>query len=275
MAFIDTHAHLNFKAFKDDYKDAIRRAFDANVKGIINVGSNLSTSFDAMRIVRGYEDSADSRGSKIFAAVGLHPIHVLDEKFAYDEYLKLAKDKKVVALGETGIDLYHDKNTIDLQREVFKKILEIAQKVNKSVILHCRGTQESPFSAYDELLKILTPYTLHHKPIIKGVIHCFGGTLDQAQKFIKLGFYIGFTGIVTYKNAEIMQDVVKNVSLEKILIETDSPYLAPQKYRGTRNEPAYVIEVAKKIAEIKKIPLKEVEKITTQNAIKLFGLDLK
>ncbi|MCL5795690.1 MAG: TatD family hydrolase [Patescibacteria group bacterium] len=263
--FIDTHAHLNFKAFKNDYKDAIGRAFDANVKGIINVGSNLETSEKAIEIAHQYEKG-------VYAAVSLHPVHVLDEKFAYDKYLALAKDEKVVALGETGIDLYHDKKTIDLQREVFKTILEIAQEVNKPVILHCRGAQDSPFFIYDELLNILTPHTLPHKPIIKGVIHCFGGSLGQALKFIKMGFYIGFTGIVTYKNAEVMQDVTKNIPLEKILIETDSPYLAPQKYRGARNEPAYVIEVAKKIAEIKKISLEKVEEITTKNAIKLFNL---
>src|SRR4030067_1471758 len=130
--FIDTHAHLNFKAFKNDYKEVIRHAFDADVKGIINVGSNLETSEKAVKIAHKFEKEM------IFAAVGLHPIHVKDETFNFNKYLELAKDPKVVAIGETGIDLYHDKTAVDIQRDVFEKSLHIAMQVKKPVIFHCR-----------------------------------------------------------------------------------------------------------------------------------------
>ncbi len=285
MTFIDTHAHLNFKAFKEDYKDAIKRAFQADVKGIINVGSNLETSQKAIEIAHEYNNA------NIYAAVSLHPIHVKDEEFEYDKYLEMAKDNKVVALGETGLDYYrisqksnikkqndNSKTKISdqdkkLQKEILIKFIDIANKIDKPIILHCRGAQDNPYFAYNELLKILKDYSLKLSASPGGVCHCFSGTLEQAEQFIQLGFYIGFTGIVTYPNAKNIEQIAKSIPLEKILIETDSPYLAPQKYRGTRNEPAYVIEVAKKIAQIKNISLEQVAKQTTQNAQKLFNLD--
>ncbi len=264
--FIDTHAHLNFKAFNDDYQDAIERASDANVRKIINVGSNLETSEKAIAI------SSQLSAFSLYASVGLHPIHVADEKFDYDTYLNLAKEEKVVAIGETGIDLFHDKNTYEIQKEIFSQFLLIAKEVNKPVIIHCR-------EANNQLLEILKS----QKALPKGVIHCFCGDWKFAKELLDLGFLISFTGIITFtkdpsrvrepRRGSDLLEAVEKVPLDKIMIETDCPYLAPQNYRGKRNEPAYVTEVAKKIAEIKNLSLTEVEKTTTINAIKLFNLN--
>ena len=253
--YIDTHAHLNFEAFKDDYKNAIRRAFDANVKGIINVGSNLETSEKALRIAREYLNE------DIYAAIGLHPIHVKDEEFNYNKFLELARDSKVVAIGETGADLYHDKNTIEIQRDVFEKSLRIATQVKKPVIIHCREGEE-----------YIQAWFTGIKNLPKGVFHCFSGNQEFADFVLSMGFYISFTGIITFSKSPKVLDVVKHIPLEKILIETDCPYLTPEPYRGKQNEPAYVVEVAKKIAEIKNIPLEEVETATTLTAKELFGI---
>lgn len=255
--YIDTHSHLNFKSFKDDWQDAVKRAHDVNVMGIINVGSNLETSKKAIEIAHKYKKG-------VYAAVGLHPIHVKKEDFNYQEYLVLAQDKKVVAIGETGIDLYHDKTTIDLQRDALEKSLRIASSVNKPVIIHNREADEEIY-----------PILLGHKFLPKGVVHCFSSDWEYAKKMLDFGFLISFTGVITYSKNPKTFEAIKNIPLDKIMIETDCPFLAPTEYRGTRNEPAYVIEVAKKIAEIKGINLDEIEKQTTLNAIKLFNLRSK
>ena len=287
--YIDTHSHLNFKAFNDDYKDAIERAFNAGVKGIINVGSNLETSEKAIEI-------AQQNKKGVYAAIGLHPIHVADEKFDYNGYLKLAKDPKVVAIGETGLDYYHlsDNNNFQFstrlpsrqvsnfqsnsndtisnvkkkQKEVFEKSLEIAQKVNKPVIIHSR-------EADNEVLKVLQTQKSRD---LKAVLHCFGRDWATAKEFLNLGLMLSFTGNITYHFTPEREEMLKKVPLDRIMIETDCPFMVPQTQRDQdikRNEPAYVIEVAKKIAEIKKLPLEEVEKQTTKNAIRFFNLGLK
>lgn len=262
--FIDTHAHLNFKAFNSDYKEVIDRAFKAGVKEIINVGSNYDTSKKAIKIAKESISNSSEWENKgqIFAAVGLHPIHVRDESFNFNNYLELAKNEKVVAIGETGVDLYRDKTTVDLQRDVFEKSIKIASQVNKPVILHCREAEEE-----------LRAWLMGQQVLPKGVVHCFAGDLEFANFVIDLGFLISFTGIITFTKNKKTLEVIKEIPLEKIMIETDCPYLTPDKYRGKRNEPAYVVEVAKKIAEIKKTSLKKVEEQTTKNAKELFGLD--
>lgn len=305
--FIDTHAHLNFKAFNEDYKEVIKRAFDANVKGIINVGSNLETSQRSIEIahehnanlqIRQLADANAANNSNklksydlkpnIYATVGLHPIHVADEQFDFNKYLKLAKDPKVVAIGETGADLYHNNKTIDLQRDVFEKSLKIASQVQKPVILHCRQAEED-----------MRAWLMGQQNLPKGVMHCFSGDLEFANFVLDLGLLISFTGVITFTKNQKTMEVIRKIPLEKIMIETDCPFLTPRlastsdsesrraeshrsqpirqvqgpHAKGVRNEPAFVIEVAKKIAEIKKIPLKEVEKQTTKSAIELFNLN--
>lgn len=250
--YIDTHAHLNFKSFNSDYVQTLERAFNVGVKRIILPGSNLQTSKRAVEIARTDEN--------IYAAVGLHPIHVKDEKFGSD-FEKLAKDKKVVAIGETGLDYYYDRTSSDLQKELFQKHLKLANLLSKPVIIHCRD-------AYEDVLSILTS----QNPLPKGVMHCYLSNWDYAKILIDMGFLIGFTGIITFTKDYELLDAVKNIPLDKILIETDAPYLTPESHRGQRNEPAYVIEVAKKIAEIKKISVEEVAEQTTKNAEELFKI---
>lgn len=256
--FIDTHAHLNFEAFDQDFKAVISRAFYSGVLGIINVGSQLETSQKAIQIAQKHKH--------VYAAVGLHPIHVLDEKFNKEQYFQLAIKPEVVALGETGLDYFKEKISPEeqkLQKSVFLTFLETALEIGKPVILHCR-------KAESEVLDILKTKAL------PGVFHCFPGDWEYAKAILDLGFYISFTGSITYNLSKKTFEVIKKTPIERLLIETDCPFMTPLKYRKKgfqiRNEPAYVVEVAKKIAQIKKLPLKKVEEETSQNAIELFGL---
>lgn len=257
MIFIDTHTHLNFKEFSNDYTQVIERAFDNDVKGIINVGSNFKTSKKAIEIAQKY---AFRHAKGVYAAVGLHPIHT-NEEFDEEKFLKLAQNKKVVAIGETGLDYYYDKSNADLQKEVFEKHLKIAAQISKPVILHSRD-------AADDILTVL----MSQNSLPKGVMHCFQEDWHFAKIILDMGFYISFTGLITFTKNYQTFEVIKEMPLDRILIETDCPYLTPEPYRGKRNEPAYVIEVAQKIAEIKKIPLEKVAEQTTKNAIELFKI---
>lgn len=253
--FIDTHAHLNFKAFNNDWEQTIERARSANVGAIINVGSNLATSLKAVEIAQ--------KSENVFAAVGLHPIHVKDEGFDEEKFLKIAKDKKVVAVGETGLDYYYDKSNAEAQKEIFVKSLKLAERISKPVIIHCR-------EAIDDLMPILLAEDIHNG----GVMHCFQEDWQTAKVLLEMGFYLSFTGLITFSKAEKTFEVIRKAPLERILIETDCPYLTPEPYRGGRNEPAYVVEVARKIVKLKKIPLEQVESQTTKNAIELFKLHI-
>ncbi len=255
--YIDTHAHLNFKAFNADYDEAIDRAFKAKVSGIINVGSNLKTSKKAIAIAEKYS-------KKVYAAVGLHPIHVKDESFNEDFFEELAREKKVIALGETGLDYYYDRASTELQKEVFRKIIKIAQKISKPLILHSRD-------AGTDVLSVL----MEEKTEIRGVMHCFQENWQFARVILDMGLYLSFTGLITFSKNQPTFEVIKNAPLERILIETDCPFMTPEPHRSQgvkRNEPAYVIEIARKIAEIKKIPFSKVAKQTTKNARELFKL---
>ena len=259
---IDTHAHLNFEAFQDDYQQAIQRAFENNVRSIINVGSNFLTSQKAVRIAKEHNGC--------YAAVGLHPIHVKDEDFDINRYSELVRTNidYIKAIGETGLDFCHSDKNKDEQTKVLKQHIELAHTFHLPLILHCRGSKKSPEDAYLELLKILNSLES-----IVGVIHCFSSNWKIAQEFLNLGLYIGFTGIITFKNADKeLLEVVKNTPLDRILVETDCPYLSPEPHRGERNESCYVLFTAEKIAKIKNISLEEIDKIITTNAKKLFSL---
>ena len=275
---IDTHAHVNFNDFKNDAKEVIKKSLDENI-WMINVGAERKTSERAVKMAEEY-------GTGVYAAVGLHPSHLVEqdveyeengeivkykskpEEFDYDFYLNLAKNKKVVGIGECGLDYFRtsDESFKEKQKEIFIKHLELAKEVNKPIIIHCRN-------AHDDLLKILH---LAVKPP-SGVMHFFTGNLEQAKKYIELGFYISFSGVITFPplrraGANAYNDVIKNIPLEKILVETDCPYVAPVPHRGKRNEPAYVKYVAHKIAELRGISFEEVAEQTTKNARKLFGI---
>ncbi len=275
---IDTHAHLNFNAYKDDVNEVIKKTLGNNV-WMINVGSQYSTSKRAVEIAEKYEKG-------VYAAIGLHPIHLSDgifktkidteeiefntreEEFDYDVYKDLAESKKVVAIGEIGFDYwYRPKTKIRLeqfknrQKEIFLKQLNLAQELNLPVIFHCR-------LAHEELINILnTKYNIQNTGF-KGVIHCFTGTWEEAKKYLEMGFCLGFNGIIFKLN---LDEIIKKTPLERILIETDCPYLTPSPIEG-RNEPLYVKYVAEKIAKIKNSNFEEIAKITTKNAKELFKI---
>ena len=258
MKFFDTHTHANFNAFKNDSQEVIERALKNGV-WLVNVGSQASTSKRAVEMAQNYQEG-------VYAAVGLHPSHLEDESFDEKFYLDLAKNEKTVAIGECGLDYFRMKNEElrikNLQKEVFIKHIELAKKVNKPLIIHCRDSHE-------DLIKILnSKFSILNSPA--GVMHFFTGNYEQAKQYIDLGFYISFSGVITF--ASEYEELVRKLPLDKILIETDAPYATPVPYRGQRNEPSYVIETAKKIAEIKNISLDEAARQTTENAFIVFGL---
>lgn len=278
---IDTHAHLNFQAFADDYRETAQRAHENGVQ-FITVGTNLKTSQRAIEI-------AEEIGSGVWAAIGLHPIHLAKnieehdtfngadyrfvtkaERFDKRPFFELAQRPRVVAVGESGLDYFHlddfraatmtREEFVELQKETLYEILGFAREIQKPNIFHCRD-------AYDDFVDIVKDFGY-----INGVVHCFTGTKEQAVKILELGLSIGFTGIVTFPNAQALQEVATFVPLDRLLLETDCPYLAPQPVRGKRNEPRYVAYVAEKIAKLKGCSVEAVAHQTTANATRLFKL---
>ncbi|MFH1780797.1 MAG: TatD family hydrolase [Candidatus Nealsonbacteria bacterium] len=245
---IDTHAHLNFNVYKEDSSKVLRRSLDNNI-WMINVGSQYSTSKRAVEIAEQYKEG-------VYAAVGLHPIHAQDG-FVYADYKALA-ERKVVAIGEIGLDYKSEYVAFkEKQREVFLQQLKLAEDLNLPVIFHCR-------MAHDDLISILVENS--SRPT--GVVHCFTGTWLQAEKYLDLGFCLGFNGIIFKLN---LDEIIKKAPLDKILIETDCPYLTPSQEQG-RNEPLFVKHVAQKIAQVKNLGYEKIAEITTQNARKLFKI---
>ncbi len=288
MKYVDTHCHLNFRAFKDDYQEVIKRSFEDDIESIIIPGSRFDNSLKAVEIAEEFAKVANlSNLSRVYAAIGFHPDHLEEIENIEEEVLRfreLAKSPKVIAIGEIGLDNYYfrtgkisdTKENRTKAEEIFKAFLNLAYEVSLPVIVHSR-------EAENETIEAIKNWKLKIENFPGGVVHCFSGSLEFAQKVLDLGFYISFTGIITYPprrpkgsaeqaKTEELQKVVEKIPLERILIETDAPYLAPQKFRGQRNEPLYVKEIAKKIAEIKNISLEEVAKITLQNSENLFGL---
>jgi TatD DNase family protein len=257
----DTHCHLNFDDFDSDRDEIINRCLSNDIY-IINVGADYETSKKAVEIAGKYEKG-------VYASIALHPHNVKpDESFAFRrvDFLALAKKSKVVAIGECGLDYAfceNDEEIQKLQQKVFVEHLKLAKELNKPVIIHSRRL-------FPEILKLLhvTGYML------RGVLHCYMGRWSYAEEYLKMGFYISFTGLITY--ARDYDKVIKNTPLDRILIETDAPYLTPEPIRkpenNPRNEPQYVEYVARKIAEIKELSFEQVAKQTTKNAKELFNL---
>lgn len=248
---IDTHMHIsdNFGIKPDDY---IKNALNRDVKLMI-------ASFcekDDLYLSTEFVDKYDC----LYAAVGYHP--EVANNIVDKDYLELEKiiksNNKIVAIGEIGLDYYWVKDNKDKQREIFRKQLSLAEKLNMPVVIHTRD-------AINETYEILKEYK------VKGVMHCFSGSLEMAKKFIDLGFYLGIGGVLTFKNSKL-PDVIENISLDNMVLETDSPYMSPVPVRGTTNESANVFYVAEKIAEIKNVSIEEVADITTKNALYLFDL---
>ncbi|MDR1522703.1 MAG: TatD family hydrolase [Endomicrobium sp.] len=250
---IDTHVHIADTKFDADRKDVIQRAFNSKINKLIEISCEMCYWEKSLELIQ---------QENIFASFGIHPIDVLKAvKNDYEKLEFLIQNKKCVAVGEIGLDYHYDnsKENVDAQKKSLEFQLNLAQKYNKPIIVHCRD-------AYDDIIDFLKKRSF----VPQGVIHCFSGSLEHAKIFVDMGFYLGIDGPVTYKKSDILKEVLKNIAIDRLLVETDCPYLTPQKYRGTRNEPAYVVEVVKEIANIKKLDLQEVEKVTTQNALVLF-----
>jgi TatD DNase family protein len=266
----DTHCHLDYNKFDSDRLKVIQRAKDSGLIRILIPGLNHRSSKEAVQI-------AESNPS-VYAAVGFHPTDL--QEFTESTFLQvkqLASHPKVVAVGEIGIDYYwvKENDRRAFQRDALKQQLQFAKEMNKPVIIHMREENDAWFGeAAVDLLRILEEWikTLEGAHVEKpGVLHSFNGNLETAQKALALNFYIGITGPVTYKNAEEKREIIRHLPLEKLLIETDSPFLAPVPYRGQRNEPAYVRHIADKIAEIHSKSPAEIAAITTANAAQLFA----
>ncbi|MFC1539544.1 TatD family hydrolase [Candidatus Latescibacterota bacterium] len=251
---IDTHAHLDFKHFDNDRDDVVSRAADAGVSFIINPGCDLATTRKAVNLSEKY--------NSIYAAAGIHPNSTSEVRSGdFVEIARLAEHPKVIAIGETGLDFYRDRSPKDIQIRAFRGQLDLARELDMPVIIHFRNVE------FDGIDLIGAEYFKG----LRGVFHCFGGSREFARKVVSMGYYIGFDGPLTYKNSDRI-DIALDVPLEKCFLETDAPFLTPQKYRGERNEPAYVREVAVKMAEIKNCGIEEVIEVTGQNARTLFGI---
>lgn len=251
----DTHVHLNDDQFKEDIEEVIKRAQEAGVSSMVVVGFDRATITRAMELIEEY--------AFIYAAIGWHPvdaIDMLDEDLAWIE--ELSSHPKVVAIGEMGLDYHWDKSPRDIQKEVFRKQIRLAKKVKLPIVIHNR-------EATADIVDILKE---EHAEEVGGIMHCFSGSPEVAKECLNMNFYISLGGPVTFKNAKKPKEVAVEVPLDKLLIETDCPYLAPHPYRGKRNEPAYVKLVAEQIAELKGLTFDEVAAATTENARKLFGI---
>lgn len=257
MKLIDTHCHLYDEAFDSDRDEAVRRAIEAGVCMM------LLPDIDALSVER-QERLAASNPTVFREMVGLHPTSIRPE---YDHDLEQVELRlrsnpdRYVAVGEIGMDLYWDRTYEAEQRDALRRQILMAQEFGKPVALHIR-------KAHNEVFGLLRDMNC---TVYRGVMHCFGGSVQEARRAVEMGFHLGIGGVVTFKNATMAQ-VVKEIPLENLLLETDAPYLAPVPYRGKRNESAFVVEVAKKIAEIKQIPLEQVAEQTTANARDLFRL---
>jgi TatD DNase family protein len=263
---IDAHCHLNFHAFDKDYDAVIKRALEKGVEIIINTGTSIESSTKAVKLAQKYEN--------LYAIVGIHPHHADKVKKDWDKKIDaLAKMPKVVGIGEIGIDYYsYQSNGITdpkLQRKIFERQIEISIENKLPLQIHGRH-------AAKDILEIVSGFK-DQLLEIPGMFHCFAGDIDYLEKVLEMGFCVGFDGNITYKGLApgentTLADLVKHTPLERLITETDSPYLTPAPHRGFRNEPSYVIIVGNSIANIKNISFEEIEKATSANAHRIFKL---
>ncbi|MCY7467518.1 TatD family hydrolase [Bacillus safensis] len=252
----DTHAHLNAEQYNEDLEQVIERAKSEKVEKIVVVGFDRPTITRAMELIEEYDF--------IYAAIGWHPVDAIDMT---DEDLAWIKDlsqhEKVVAIGEMGLDYYWDKSPKDVQKEVFRRQIALAKEVNLPIVIHNRDATED----------VVTILKEEGAAEVGGIMHCFTGSLETAKACMEMNFYISFGGPVTFKNAKKPKEVVKEIPRDKLLIETDCPYLTPVPFRGKRNEPSYVKYIAEQIAELREISFEELAELTTKNAKKVFRIN--
>ena len=252
----DTHAHYDDSAFDDDREEIIDALSKSDVKKIVNVGANLATSRNSIELAHKYDF--------FYAAVGVHPddaAEVNDEGIA--KIRAMCDDKKVVAVGEIGLDYYWNKDNVEIQKDAFIRQIELAKEMKLPIIVHSR-------EAAKDTMDILSEYAAGK---VGGVVHCFSYSPEIALEAVKMGFYIGVGGVVTFKNAKKLKETVEIIPLEKIVLETDCPYLAPTPFRGERNSSLYLEYVVEEIARLKGIDTEEVKETTWKNALNMYGID--
>ena len=252
--FFDSHAHLDDRRFDDDRTQILEDLKNHGVGLVMNIGCDLTSSLASIRLAKAYPF--------IYAAVGSHP----DDAEAVNDnliamYRQLAQEEKVKAIGEIGLDYHYEDPPRAVQLPAFRAQLELARELDMPVVVHER-------EAHADAMELVREFSDVH-----GVFHCYSGSLEQAKELVRRGWYIGFTGVITFKNARKAVEVAQWMPLDRILIETDCPYMAPEPWRGRRNDSRYVPLMAKKIAEIKGLALEEVEAATTENAKRLFGIE--
>jgi hydrolase, TatD family len=250
----DTHAHLDDADFEEDFQEVLTRMKSSGITRVTNVGYDLASSERSLKLAQDYDF--------IYAVIGIHPHNaegINDE--SWEKLKKMAKQAKVLAWGEIGLDYYRDLSPRSIQKEVFIRQIKLANEAGLPIVIHNRD-------AHQDVLEIVKA----NPPKYGGVFHCYSGSLEMAKILLKLGFYLSFAGPVTFKNARHTVEVARHIPIDRILVETDSPYLSPEPRRGKRNEPTYVREVVKKIAEIRNLSFEEVALQTMRNAEAVFKL---
>ncbi len=269
MKLTDTHCHLDFRAYRDDLAEVVSRAFQSGLERILVPGIDVQSSEQSIQLAE--------RFAGIFSAVGVHPNSTAtwDEE-TVSRLMEMSHHEKVVAIGEIGLDYYRDHSTPAQQRKALLRQLDVAAKRELPVILHVRNRSEQDRTCMNDLLTILRDWVSQHaseKTALGnrwGVLHSFSGNVQESYLASELGFYIGITGPITYKNAEEMRQVVRNLPADRLLVETDGPFLTPLPFRGRRNEPAYVRYIIEKISDLLEIPAVEIAALTSKNAGCLF-----
>ncbi len=252
---IDSHVHLDDERYDGDRDILIKSLKDNGIELAINIGADLETSINSVELANKYED--------IYAVIGVHPHSASEVTDQVIEKLReLSKNPKVLAIGEIGLDYYYDNSPRDLQRKWFKEQLKLAKELDLPVVIHSRDATQETFDMIKEA----------QDGSLRGVMHCYSSSWEMAEEYLKLGFYISLGGPVTFKNAKTPKEVAEKIPLDRLLVETDGPYLTPVPYRGKRNEPMFVKYVAEEIAKIKGLSLEEVIEATNKNTKELFGL---
>ena len=253
---IDSHAHLDDEAFDDDRDQVINALYENGIDFIVNIACDLKSSKTSQELAKTYEN--------IYATVGVHPHDAITYTDEVEETLKiLAQEKKVVAVGEIGLDYYYDNSPRQIQKDVFKRQLKLANELRKNVVVHSRDASQDTFDILKEA---------HDKYEFKAVIHCYSQSLEMLKEYLRLGDYISLGGAVTFKNSKIRKEVAKIVPLDRLLLETDCPYMTPVPYRGKRNEPKYVNIVAEYIADLRGISKSDLVKVTDENTKRFYNI---
>ncbi len=260
ICLIDSHAHLDMEQFGQDRDEVIERALKAGVKNVVSVGIDLASSNKAIELSNKYPS--------IVATAGIHPQEINESSEDDIKTLAhIAEDSRVAAIGEIGLDFHGDYMPKEQQLKIFKAQLALADELQKPVVIHCRQAEA-------DMLEVLAGWDAGHsqKQRPPGVIHCFSGTLETAEKYLRWGFYISLGAYIGYPSSRALRGIIERLPLDRLMLETDSPFLPPQSKRGQRNEPSYVVEAARELAAIKGLPMEVIAEITTGNTRRLFGI---